>query len=122
MKHCKTLLVLVAATIVMLTSGCSRQTVHPVPIRYNFLDQIPDADPMLLDTDFVSGTFPVPGDTLPVAASAVMKYHPAPIRYRFAVPTVPDHDPMLQAAESVAEAFMPFAGPIAARKTPVGKQ
>ncbi|WP_341838269.1 hypothetical protein WJU16_10505 [Chitinophaga pollutisoli] len=65
------------------------------------MDQIPDADPMLLDTDFVSASLLVPGDTLPVAGSAGMPHQPAPIRYRFEVASEPDRDPMLLEASLV---------------------
>ena len=95
MKHCKTLFVLVAATIVMLTSGCARQTVHPVPIRYNFLDHIPDYDPMLMDTESLSTPHSVVPDTARAAAFGATKKSPVPVSYRFRVEAGPDREPQL---------------------------
>lgn len=101
MKHCKTLFVLVAAAIVMLTPGCARQTVHPVPIRYNFLDHLPDYDPMLLDTESVSGAHSAVADTAHAPVAGAVHIFPAPIRNAFKVQLTPDHDPMLLETEAV---------------------
>ncbi len=109
MKHCKTLLVLLAATIVMLTSGCSRQTVHPVPIRYNFLDHIPDYDPMLLDTEILSEPHSFIQEVKPLIDKGMMNTQPVAIGYRFVVPQTPDPDPTFPGTNFGAEKTV--AGP-----------
>lgn len=108
MKPCKTLYLLATATIVMLTAGCARQAVKPIPIRYNFLEHIPDYDPMLLDTESVKEAVPAPRDTSLAAASGDY-FTPRPfIHFQFPVNETPDRDPMLLCDEIVADAQKPL--------------